>query len=257
VTRGGSSFPVHRIAEDLRAEILTGTRAPGDRLPSNHELAERYGTSRPTVRRAIERLKAEGLVVTGQGRATLVRPAPHVRLLLTGASYRKHRRAGLAGFNAQALDQGQLPEQVLREVSTIDAPNEVAARLDLDEGAPVVVRRRLFLVNGHPVAVCDSYYRADLAEGTPIAEHRRIKGGVHAVIEDPDGPIRRQVTRSVDDLTARMPTVEEAESLALPPGVPVVRVLRTVYDADDHPLEVQESVAAADSNAFRYEVAMR
>ncbi len=188
--------------DDLREEIA-----------SEHELAQRYGTSRPTVRRAIARLKAEGLVVTEQGRGAFVRPDPHVRLLLTGASYRKHRSLGLPGFNAQVLEQGQAPEQRLSEVSTIGAPAEVALRLDVDEGAAVVVRRRLFLANGQPVAFCDSYYPADLAAGTPLAEFRKIKGGAHAVIEDPGGPIRRLVSRSVDDLVSRMPTPDEASQL--------------------------------------------
>jgi GntR family transcriptional regulator len=77
------------------------------------------------------------------------------------------------------------------------------------------------------------------------------------VIEDPDGPIRRRIARSVDDLVARMPTHEEAVQLQLPPGVPVVRVLRTVYDSDGRPVEVQDSVVAADRHEFRYEEQMR
>jgi GntR family transcriptional regulator len=202
-------------------------------------------------------LRAEGLVVTEQGRGAFVRPIPHVRLLLSGANYRRHRTAGLPGFNAQALEQGQAPRQHLREVATISAPAEIALRLDLDEGSPVVVRRRLFFLDGEPAAFCDSYYPADLAEGTAIAKPQRIRGGVHAVIEDPDGPIRRQITRSVDDLVSRMPTPEEAEELGLSHGVPVVRVLRTIYDSEDRPVEVQDSIAAADRHEFRYEVQMR
>jgi GntR family transcriptional regulator len=251
-----TAFPAHRILDDLRGVILAGGLAPGERLPSEHDLAERYGTSRPTVRRAIARLKAEGLVVTEQGRGAFVRPTPHVRLLLTGASYRKHRGLGLPGFNAQALEQGQAPEQRLREVAVIEAPVEVGIRLDVDEGSPVIVRRRLFLVNGQPVALCDSFYPADLASGTCLAGSSRIKGGAHAVIEDPDGPIRRRIARSVDDLISRMPTPEEVSCLQMSPGVPVVRILRTVYDAVDRPLEVQDTVAAADRHAFRYEVPM-
>jgi GntR family transcriptional regulator len=52
-----------------------------------------------------------------------------------------------------------------------------------------------------------------------------------------------------------MPTPEEARELK--PGVPVFRILRTVYDADGRPVEVQDSVAAADRHQFRYEVEMR
>jgi len=106
-------------------------------------------------------------------------------------------------------------------------------------------------------ALCDSYYPAAWASGTPIEQPEQIRGGVYALIEDPEGPIRRQIARSVDDLIARMPTHEEAVELGLPPGVPVVRVLRTVFDSADLPVEVQDSVIAADRHEFRYEEQMR
>lgn len=253
----GEEFPYQRIVDELRAEILGGQRPPGSRVPSENELAARYRTSRPTVRRALALLKAEGLLSSEQGRGAFVRPKPHVRLLVTGASYRKHRALGLPGFNAQALEQGQRPEQRIQSVTTVGASAEVAMRLDVDEGAPVVVRRRVFLLEGEPAALCDSYYPAEMARGTAIEQPGRIRGGAYAVIEDADGPIRRQIARSVDDLVARMPTHEEAVELRLPPGVPVVRVLRTVYDADGRPVEVQDSVVAADRHEFRYEEQMR
>ena len=92
--------------------------------------------------------------------------------------------------------------------------------------------------------------------GTPIEERARIRGGVHAVIEDPTGPIHRTITRSVDEITGRMPTPDEVRVLRLAQGVPVFRVLRTVYDSEAQPVEVQDSVAAADRHTFRYEVDM-
>jgi GntR family transcriptional regulator len=249
-------FPYQRIVDALRGEILDGTRSPGERLPSENELAQQYGTSRPTVRRALARLKSEGLVISEQGRGAFVRPKPHVRLLLTGGSYRKHRALGLPGFNAQVLEQGQSPGQRLISVAVTGAPAEVASRLCMDEGQPVVVRKRLFLIDGQPVALCDSYYPGVLAIGTAIAEPRKVKGGVHALIEDPAGPIRRRVSHSVDELVGRMPTPDEARALALSAGVPVIRILRTVYDAGDVPVEVQDTIAASDRHAFRYEVSM-
>jgi len=54
-----------------------------------------------------------------------------------------------------------------------------------------------------------------------------------------------------------MPAHEEAVELQLPPGVPVVRVPRAVFDSDDLPVEVQDSVVAADRYEFRYEEQMR
>lgn len=252
-----SRFPYHDIVDELRASILDGRLDAGARLPSENELAERYGTSRPTVRRAVALLKAEGLVSTEQGRGVFVRPKPHVRLLLSGEAFRRHRRAGLSGFNAQVEEQGQTPEQRLLEVGWVQAPPEVALRLGVEENELVVVRRRLFVVNGGPVALCDSYYPGDVADGTALAEPENIEGGAYRVMQDPSGPIRRRLKRSVDDLVCRMPTPQEVEVLELAPGVPVVRILRTVYDSERRPVEVQDTVAAADKHDFRYEVAMR
>jgi GntR family transcriptional regulator len=108
-----------------------------------------------------------------------------------------------------------------------------------------------------PVALHDGYFPANLVAGTAIEQPRKIRGGAHTVIEDPKGPIRRHIARSVDDISGRMPTPGEARELGLPPGVRVFRILRTVYDTDGRPVEVQDSVAAADRHQFRYEVEMR
>lgn len=252
-----SRFPYNDIVDELRAAILEGRLEPGDRLPSENELAERYGTSRPTVRRALALLKAEGLVTTEQGRGVFVRPRPQVRLLLSGEAFRRHRRARRSGFNAQVEEQGQTPEQRLLEVGAVAAPDEVAERLDLDDRTRVIVRRRLFVVNGEPVALCDSYYPLEMAQGTGLAKPDRIAGGAYGFIEDRQGPIGRRLKRSVDDLVCRMPTPEEVKALELASGVPVVRILRTVYDSTGAAVEVQDTVAAADKHQFRYEVAMR
>jgi len=252
-----SRFPYQDIVDELRAAIVEGRLDAGEQLPSENELAERFSTSRPTVRRAIALLKAQGLVTTEQGRGAFVRSKPHVRLLLSGENFRRHRRAGVSGFNAQVEEQGQAAEQRLLEVAWVPAPDGVAARLDVDHESRVVVRRRLFLVNDGPVALCDSYYPRDVADGTALAEPERIPGGAYGLIEDAKGPIARRLQRSIDDLECRMPTLREVEALKLAPGVPVVRVLRTVYDSDEAAVEVQDTVAAADKHQFRYEVTMR
>ena len=85
----------------------------------------------------------------------------------------------------------------------------------------------------------------------------RSDAAVHALIEDEDGPIRRTIAPSEDDIVTWMPTLDEARKLALSPGMPVICSLRTVYDAGNRPLEVQDTVAVADKHQFRYEVDMR
>jgi GntR family transcriptional regulator len=249
-------FPYQRIVTDLRDGVLTGRLEPDSQLPSENELAAEYQVSRPTVRRALALLRAEGLIVTKQGRGAFVRPKGQVGITVTGSNYRRHRGLGLPGFNAQALEQGQRARQEILEVAAVPASAEIAMRLDIDAGADVVARRRLFWLEEEPASITDSYYPASLAAGTALERPGRIKGGAHAVIEDPEGPIRRHVARSVDEISGRMPTPDEAALLRLPQGVPVFRVLRTVYDSEDRPVEVQDSICDAARHRFRYEVDM-
>jgi len=121
---------------------------------------------------------------------------------------------------------------------------------------PGVVRRLTFMLEGSPVALHDSYFPAVLAAGTAIEQSHLIRGGAHAVIEDLAGLIRRHIARSVDEISGRMPTPDEARTLRMPPGVPVFRIMRTVFDDEGRPVEVQDSIAAADRHGFRYEVDM-
>lgn len=61
-----------QIAADLRGQIRTGEYAPGDRIPSNKELAKRYGVAPETIRASLEELRAEGLLATQSTRGTFV-----------------------------------------------------------------------------------------------------------------------------------------------------------------------------------------
>ena len=247
------SEALHRqISDAIRADILSGVLQPGDPAPSENELVDRFGTTRNTVRKGLALLKAEGLLISGQGRRSVVRPRPNVRMLSTGINHRSHRDAGRSNFNAEAEAQGRRPSQRLLEVATVPAPDEVAERLGLPPGAKVVVRRRLFTVDGAPMQLCDGYYRTELAVGTPLSETRRIKGGAHGVVEDPEGPIRKRIIQFVEDLEIRMPLRQEVDALEIPPGVPVARTLRSAYDSRGDVVEVLDSVIPGDRYAFRY-----
>lgn len=98
----------------------------------------------------------------------------------------------------------------------------------------------MFLADGELVAMCDSYYPAGLAQGTQIAQDRRIRGEVRAVIEDPDQPDAAP---------------QEAAALLLP------RAYRSSgccgrFGTGDVLVEVQDTVAAAGRHEFRYEVSL-
>ncbi|WP_086823806.1 GntR family transcriptional regulator [Allokutzneria sp. NRRL B-24872] len=244
--------PFRRIARVLREDIISGRVSPGDQLASENQLAEEHSTTRATVRKAIALLRSEGLVVSEQGRGAFVRPRPRVKMLLTGTNYRANREGGLSNFNAEAAAQGHHATQELLDVSECPAPADIADRLAISVHTPVIVRRRLFVVDGSPMQFCDGYYVAELFRGTAVAEKRLIRGGVHSIIEDPQGPLRSRLSRFVEDLDIRLPLPAEAEALQIPDGVPVARVLRTAYDELGRPLEVLDSLVPTDRYSFRY-----
>jgi hypothetical protein len=104
-----------------------------------------------------------------------------------------------------------------------------------------VIRSRRYSLNGRPVETAVSYIPADLASGTPIAEPNPGPGGIYARLED-SGHVLERFT---EEVAARMPTPDEARALALPPGVPVFRLVRTAFELARGPLVTGPPKSAA------------
>lgn len=94
----GSRLPLyHQLAEQLFADIRAGTYVPGSKIPSEHELAERHGIGRPTVRQATEALIQRGVLVRKRGSGTYVRGVPaQVDLFSLAGTLVSFERGGLA-----------------------------------------------------------------------------------------------------------------------------------------------------------------
>lgn len=238
----------HQIADQLRAQINQQTLQPGQKLPSERELMEQYSTARETIRRALRVLTTEGLVDAQRGVGAFVRERGPVRRVSTDRFARRHRQAGLAALQYEAESQNRTWRQDLLERGETQAPAEVAARLNIEEGDPVFVRRRLMWVDDVPMQYADSYFLPDMVRGTAITEEVTGPGGVYARLED-EG---HTLTRFTEELSFRMPTPDEARGLRLNTGVPVVDLTRVAY-SNDQPVEVFTAVMAGDKHTFVYE----
>lgn len=245
--------PYRQIAAALRQAITLGHLAPGDRLPSESELVERYGVARMTVRQALQDLKAEGLVVSEHGRGVFVRAAPVVRRLASERFARRHREQGKAAFSVEAEKTGYTAGVDRINVSELPAPSPIAERLGLDPGDLVVVRDRRYLANNVPVETAVSYIPADLARGTAIIKQDTGPGGIYARLEE-NG---HMLDHFVEEVAARMPTPDERRALQLGPGVPVLTVLRTAYEASGRAVEVCDTVKAAHAYVLEYDFPAR
>jgi GntR family transcriptional regulator len=239
-----------QIADHLRAAIVRGRLEAGQQLPSEAQLMQHYGVARMTIRSALRLLQDEGLINAEHGRGVYVRARPPVRRLASDRFAQRHRKEGKAAFNIEAEQHGATPQVDMLTVSEARIPTDMAARLRLADDASVVVRSRRYLLDGTPVETAVSYIPADLASGTPISDPNPGPGGIYARLEEQG----HTLDRFTEEVTARMPTPEEVRLLALPPGVPVFRLVRTAYDIDGRPVEVCDTIMSAEAYVLNYEL---
>lgn len=240
-----------QIADALRRKINEGDLPDGAVLPSVRKLVDEFGTAQGTVRQAIEQLKSEGLVVARQGSGVFVRTPRRLRRMGSTRHLRSQRPVATAALEAEAAGQGFERSSELTEVTSVPAPQPVAERLGVPEGADVVRRNYLLSIDGEVAQVASSYFTHELADGTALAERVKPANGTHGYLADELG-IALDI--AVEELVARMPTPQETTTLRLVPGTPVVELIRTIYAKDEKPVEVSVFVFAADRHSFTYAV---
>jgi GntR family transcriptional regulator len=234
------------IADELRAAINSGTYGPGDRLPGENALMSRYGVARMTARQALAVLQNEGLMTTRKGAGVFVRD---FRPIVREGIARLSRERWASGRGIWDADQDNRSLTVDRiKVREKKATGYVADTFGLDDGDTVVIRDRRYLLDDRPVLLAVSSLPASIARGTPIAEKDAGPGGVYARLAE----LGLAPAHFREDLRARMPSDDEAATLSLNPGTPVITIARTAYTADGRAVEVNEMTLDASAYVLRY-----
>jgi GntR family transcriptional regulator len=219
-----------QIARYLRTLVAAGS--PGDRLPSDAELCERFSVSRMTARQAVQVLVNEGLCYRRRGRGTFVAPRPVPRLLGSPLSFTESmRRRGLRATS----------RVLVAEVREAD-PEDVAA-LGLEEGDRVAVLERLRLADDVPMAIERAVLVPELA---PVLAEDLERGSLHAAMER----LGRVPTRAHSRVTARLATATERRLLELGPRDVLLCERRVILDQQGRPLEHTETRYAARRYVF-------
>ncbi|ANS66320.1 GntR family transcriptional regulator [Streptomyces lincolnensis] len=220
-----------RLAQTIQGRIEDGTYPPGTRVPSENQLVQAFGMSRPTVVRALELLKRDGWLESRQGFGTIVRGRPEV--------VEQQDRRGRA---ALTRDESQTPGRLI-EVGHVPVPARVASALGLPKQAKVLVRRFLVEEDGEAVELVSSYFPAGLVDGTELETSEALSGSVREHLEARKKVRFDHVTERV---SARLPDSGEAELLELPEGVPVLSVLVIACDTSGQALQVVDVLLPAD-----------
>ncbi|MGW4802859.1 GntR family transcriptional regulator [Kitasatospora sp. NPDC004272] len=243
-TSGPSAYL--QVAEQVRDRIAAGEFPPGSQLPSLADLQAQYGFSHGVGQSAYRLLEQEGVLLAKQGRGYFVRPQEPRRTLV-----RRPAADGPGPDHAFLAEQGALPG--LRSQSTTEAATaETAERLDVAPGTPVMHTSYLYLVDGEPGYLAESW------EPMSVTGH-------HLIVLPEAGPyiglgvaarmavIGIEVGDPVELVTARTLTRAEAQTLDRLPGAPALAIRRTHYDrATGRPVETADLVLPGELLAAQY-----
>ena len=216
--RRRTAVPLYvEIAGLLRQQIVSGERAPGERLPTLAELRDGLGVSRVTVRQAMDVLESEGLIDRSAGRGTFVRPtlAPRrERLKLT---------ASLASLIDMMRDGTATP--LTTETRVVDAlPGPFPAHR-LAEGTCFRAMRRVHAKDDEPFSVVDLYLREDVYERAPERFEKRI---AITVMDD----LGVRIAGARQTISVSSADVQTASQLDVPVNSPLMLVHRVFEGAD-------------------------
>ena len=219
-----------QIAGGLEGEIRQGRLRPGERLPTEHDLAERFGVNRHTVRRAVAALEESGLVRAEQGRGTFVEHS-----VLDYAVGRRTRFT--ESLDREAVDPGR----TLLRAKRLRAGAAIGEALGIGARGRVELLELLGTAGGRPLSLAAHYLPSARFAG--IAEAWSELGSVTAAlrrfgVED--------YTRRITRVTARLPEEDECEHLAMPRQRPVLVTESVNVDSDGTPIEYGNTRFAAD-----------
>jgi GntR family transcriptional regulator len=230
-TPAATKVPRYYVVKSALLELLTGA-PPGQVLPTERELAERFGTSRTTVRQALGELMAEGRLERTQGRGTFVAAPKLVQV------------RQLTSFTDDVRAQGRAPGNIVLRVERVPAESEVAEALELRKGARVHLVERLRLADGVPVA----HEVAHLAGRLPrLRSELASRGSLYTTLREAYGIVLADVEDTVETALA---SPAEAELLGVDTGLPMLLVRRLARDATGRPVEWTRSVFRGDRFRF-------
>ncbi|QBF30652.1 phosphonate metabolism transcriptional regulator PhnF [Thalassococcus sp. S3] len=218
------------ISRALTADIGEGRFATGDRLPTEAQLAARFGVNRHTVRRALADMADQGLVHARRGAGVFVTARP--------TDYPIGRRVR---FHQNVAAGGQVPAKRILSLVTRVADQREATALDLATGDPVHVYDGLSLADDQPIAIFQSVFPAQRLPGVLMALEE-----TQSVTEALKLSGVTDYTRISTRLTAKLATATQALHLRIAEGAPILRSVGINADDAGVPVEYGRTWFAGD-----------
>jgi GntR family transcriptional regulator len=232
--------PLYQQIKALITQSLqSGEWKPGELIPSEVELAARFKVSQGTVRKAIDELSAENLVVRRQGKGTFVATHHEER-----AHYRFLRLMPDVGEAHQADNR-------IIEVKRMRAPAEVARLLDVKSGDSVIFIRRVQSFDGVPTILEELWLPGALFRGLTAERLVEYKGPMYGLFETEFGT---RMIRATERVKAVLAEPQVSVLLDVPPGTPLLSLERVSFTYGDKPVEVRRGLYRTDRHHYHNEL---
>ena len=232
--------PLYRQIKDLIMQgLASGEWRPGEAIPSEAELAIRFNVSQGTVRKAIDEMAAENLVVRKQGKGTYV------------ASHNDPR--AFFRFLRVVPNEGgvSVPLSVPLECWRAKAGLEAARILDIAPGAPITIVRRVLKFNGKPVVLDEIYLPGEIFQGLSLEVLQEYQDSLYSLFETRFGV---RMIRAEERIRAVAADRATAELLAVAEGSPLLSVERVTYTYGDKPVEWRRGLYATAEHYYLNEL---
>lgn len=234
------------LYQQIKALILQSLQAgewkPGESIPSEMDLAARFRVSQGTVRKAIDELAAENLVVRRQGKGTFV--ATH------SEQHVQYRFLKLMPDAGDRADEGPAHREIV-DCKRIRAPAEVARALALRAGDPVVQVRRVLSFGGVPAILEDLWLPGNAFKGLNAEQMTGWQGPTYAMFEVEFGV---RMVRAEEKIRAVAADAPQSALLKVEPGSPLLSVERIAYTYNDVPMELRRGLYRTDTHHYRNEL---
>jgi GntR family transcriptional regulator len=233
------------LYQQIKALILQSLQAgewkPGEAIPSEMDLAARFRVSQGTVRKAIDELAAENLVVRRQGKGTFV--ATHAE---------QHVRYRFLKLVPDSGDRAEGPAQRdVLDCRRLRATADVARSLALRTGDAVVLVRRVLAFGGVPTILEDIWLPGNAFKGLTAEQMAGYQGPTYAMFELEFGV---RMVRAEEKIRAVAADAQQSALLAVPAGAPLLSVERLSYTYNDVPMELRRGLYRTDTHHYRNEL---
>lgn len=228
--------PLYVQVKELLTRSLAAEWTPGETIPSELELAARFGVSQGTVRKAIDALAADNLLVRRQGKGTFV--ASHTE-----------EKASMFRFLRLRRNDGrdEYPANRLVGVRRGKASAEIARALGIRTGDAVITLRRLLEYEGRPAVLDEIVVPAPLFKGLDRRKVERYRGSMYGLFETQFGV---RIVRAREKLSAVAADPRRAALLRVAPGTPLLAVERVTYSFGDKPVEWRRGLCSTRNHHY-------